>query len=176
MGAQRPAPVGDRVNQQQHAASIVHLDPVWRDRADFIIGADISESQDGSEWEQLWARQVDEARFEICCIPFLLYDVSLGDIVEVGPHAGRNYMVRAVTNASGRFTFRVWFGNARNGGDRERIVAELSTIASEVEWSSLNLLAVDAADVEVAHRVSEFLVGYQESGDLLFENGWTAER
>jgi hypothetical protein len=30
----------------------------------------------------LWARQVGDRRFEICCIPFFLYDVALGDVVE----------------------------------------------------------------------------------------------
>jgi hypothetical protein len=52
-----------------------HLAPVWRERADFILGAIV---EDGIS-EQLWARKVDDLQFEVCCIPFWVYNISLGD-------------------------------------------------------------------------------------------------
>lgn len=48
-----------------------HNEPAWRDRANFVIAADIAGSPDKREWEQLWARKLSDTRFEICCIPFL---------------------------------------------------------------------------------------------------------
>jgi hypothetical protein len=33
--------------------------------------------------EQLWARQVGDRHFELCCIPYFVYDLALGDVVEI---------------------------------------------------------------------------------------------
>src|SRR3954453_9406655 len=57
----------------------VHAAPVWRERADFVIGARLPEE---GRAEQLWARRIEGRHFEVCCIPFFLYDVALGDVVE----------------------------------------------------------------------------------------------
>jgi hypothetical protein len=47
-------------------AAVQHETPVWRERANFIIGAALDAP---GKWEQLWARQVSPNRFELCCIP-----------------------------------------------------------------------------------------------------------
>jgi anaerobic glycerol-3-phosphate dehydrogenase len=44
---------------------------VWRERSDFIIGAEIEPGATGKDTEQLWARKIDESHFDLCCIPFL---------------------------------------------------------------------------------------------------------
>lgn len=44
-----------------------------------MVGID---SDDGERSEQLFARQLGPHRFELCCIPFFTYVLSLGDIVE----------------------------------------------------------------------------------------------
>ena len=46
---------------------ITHANPVWRERANFIIAAGISDPPPDTlrRWEQLWARQIGEHRFEI---------------------------------------------------------------------------------------------------------------
>jgi hypothetical protein len=82
----------------------VHETPVWREKADFMICGPLPEA---ARSEQLWARQVGDQRFETCYIPFFLYDVALGDVVET--NAG--YDVERVVEASGRYVFRVWFGS-----------------------------------------------------------------
>src|SRR5947209_2116831 len=68
----------------------VHSEPVWRDRSNFIIAAEVLGGGD-TRTEQLWARQVDEHRFEVCCIPFFVYDVALGDVVVTSPKGDRKY-------------------------------------------------------------------------------------
>ena len=80
-------------------------------RADFIIGADISAYSDDATYEQLWARQLDEKTFEVCCIPFFIYDLALGDVVETATREHRRYCIDRVVEGSGRFVFRVWFGD-----------------------------------------------------------------
>src|SRR5207237_9725655 len=82
----------------------VHSDPVWRERADFIIGAPLPEE---GRAEQLWARRLGEPlMFEICCIPFFLYDVALGDVLQTDSGLQFSHAVEQCVC----FVFRVWFG------------------------------------------------------------------
>lgn len=41
---------------------VVHQEPVWRDRANFVINAELSE-KGPHLFEQLWARQLGEDKF-----------------------------------------------------------------------------------------------------------------
>ncbi len=86
-------------------SDFAHSEPVWRDRSNFIIGAPLAEE---GRTEQLWARQVGDRRFEICCIPFFVDDAALGDVVETDATFD---LMRAV-EPSGRYVFRVWFGES----------------------------------------------------------------
>lgn len=123
----------------------LHPEPVWRERSNFVIAAEVPDGGD-TETEQLWARQIDEHRFEICCIPFFVFDLALGDVVETDG----DYLVRRVVESSGRYVFRVWFGESFH--PRDDLAEELTRLGELLEWSSVNLLAVDAADEAHARR------------------------
>lgn len=140
----------------------VHEAPVWRDRSNFVIGAPLPEE---SRSEQLWSRQVGDQRFEICCIPFFLYDVALGDVVETNA----NYDVVRVTEPSGRFVFRVWFGEHFH--PRQEVAEELEQLGALIEWSSANLLAVDAADEDLAQVIADYLIEAERAGRFVYETG-----
>ncbi|MCP9488986.1 MAG: DUF4265 domain-containing protein [Solirubrobacteraceae bacterium MAG38_C4-C5] len=140
----------------------VHSEPVWRDRANFIIAAQLPEE---GRSEQLWARQAGDQRFEVCCIPFFLYDVALGDVVETDADYD---MVRVIAPA-GRCVFRVWLGESLR--PREEIAQELRDLGALLEWSSANLLAADAADELHAQVIADFLAEQEGSGHLIFETG-----
>lgn len=142
-------------------SEVVHPAPVWRDRADFVIGATLPEGAS----EQLWARQVESVRFEICCIPFFIYDLSLGDVVETD--AG--YQVLRLVKPSGRFVFRVWFGDSFH--PREPSLAELEELGALLEQSSDNLFAVDAENEEAAQEIANYLAAREALGELKFETG-----
>src|SRR5207244_835350 len=90
---------------------IVHENPAWREYANFIIMAKIKHKGKLAEWhrEQLWARQLATDRFEICCIPFFIYDLALGDEVQTGREESNEYMVQKVLRQSDHYTFRAWF-------------------------------------------------------------------
>jgi hypothetical protein len=145
---------------------VVHDNPVWRDRSDFIIAAEIPNGGE-IKTEQLWAHQLDETRFEICCIPFFVYDLALGDIVETDA----SYLIRRVLQPSGRYTFRVWFGDSFH--PRDPIVDQLVELGALTEWSSRNLLGVDASDDNRAQLVANFLAEREASGVLRYETGRT---
>lgn len=148
---------------------VLHQEPVWRDRSNFIINAELPEKDRPKRYEQLFARQVADDRYEICCIPFFLFDVALGDEVTTAPTSDRKYVVEKVVQPSGRYVFRVWFGESFQ--PRDEIADELKALGSLIEWSSPNLLAVDAVDHEHAQQVADFLAERERTGQLIYETG-----
>jgi hypothetical protein len=157
----RPAPESDIA---------VHLNPVWRDRADFVIRAGIEEDGVARRFEQLWVRKLGESRFEICCIPFFVYDLALGDEVEVAPE---DYLLDHIVVPSGHYTFRAWFGDSTDPGGRDEVCSAAERMGCEFEWYSENLLAVDAAGDESAQRVADYLLELESRDALVFETGRT---
>lgn len=140
---------------------VTHQEPAWRGRSDFVIG--IALPEDGAS-EQLFARQAGPHRFEICCIPFFTYGLSLGDLVETDD----DYNVTRIVERSGRRTFRVWFGDGFQ--PRHEIARDLGEMGALLERSSPNLLAVDAADDPITQAVVTYLDDRQEQGHVLYEN------
>jgi hypothetical protein len=143
-----------------------HPKPIWRERADFVIGAPLGLSHHVTS-EQLWARRLGELTFEICCIPFHLYDVALGDVVEASP----SFDFVRVIKSSGRFTFRVWFSGQT--ADRSAVAGALEALGAGLEWSGADLLAVDAADEVIAQAVADYLWSDEQAGRLIYETGKT---
>jgi len=148
------------------AREAVHRDAVWRDRADFIVAIELS-GETEVKTEQLWTRQIAGCQFEVCCIRFFAYDLALGDVVETDD----NYLVQRVLEAPGRFVFRIWFGELFY--PRDEIAGQLVALGAALEWSSVNLLAVDAADEKMAELISSFLLEREECGQLVCEAGRT---
>lgn len=55
---------------------VVHEQPVWRDRSNFIIHAELVVDAHIRRYGQLFVRQMSEDHFEVCCIPFFIYDIA----------------------------------------------------------------------------------------------------
>jgi len=154
--------------------TIVHENPVWRERANFIIAAKIDPEPTDRRWrwEQLWARQVTENVFRLCCIPFFVYDLALGDEVETTHREERRYVVQQVIKPSGHYTFRAWFYDS---SVRREVAGELAGLGCLMEWRSSysNLLAVDAASDDQAQMVADFLFRKEQLELLTYETGRT---
>lgn len=148
------------------AREAVHRDPIWRDRSDFIIATEIDPGSTGIATEQLWARKVDETHFQLCCIPFFAYGLALGDVVEVDA----DYLVRRVSEPSGRSVFRVHLDRA-NVELRDELVFGLAERGALVEWSSMSMFAVDAGDAMCARELADYLAAEERKGRLVFETG-----
>jgi hypothetical protein len=145
----------------------VHPEPVWRERANFMISAALEKGR----WEQLWARQLGPNRFEICCVPFFAYDLALGDEVETAPTKGKQYVVSRIAKPSGRYIFRAWFGETTDALIRDQVVTWLTSSGCLIEWSSDNLLAVDVPTVAGADEVAAYLQKQEDQGLLGYETG-----
>lgn len=140
----------------------VHANPIWRSRANFIVAIKLDEV---GFREQLWARQVADRRFELCCIPFFAYDLALGDVVETDD----SFTIRKVVKPSGRYVFRAWFGEA--GGSHADIVEALERVGAQTESYSTNLIAIDAADAHHAQLVADLLLRHETQHRLIYETG-----
>lgn len=141
---------------------LTHPEPARRADANYLIQALVPD--DPNTFEQLWVHKLGDDRFRVCCIPFFLYDVAMGDVVEWNDS---DRMLRVVER-SGSFVFRVWFDP---GADQSSTIASLESMGALVERSSARLIALDAPDDATASALSGFLVQAGRRGDLVFETG-----
>lgn len=154
----------------------VHLNPVWHDRANSLVNIAVSRKNSLTDWEQVWARKLTHERFEICCIPFFAYDLSLGDEVETTHEYEMmvGHVVKRVIKPSGHRTFRVLFGRMSCDHSREdvfeQVFAEVSRLGGLFEWYSLNLLAIDVHN-DQAQPMADFLLHHEELGHFVYETG-----
>jgi Domain of unknown function (DUF4265) len=149
--------------------TLQHLNPIWGEKANFIIGARLSQDVSETEirWEQLWSRKISDGIFEICCIPFFVYNISLGDEVRTDAE----HWITGVTKPSGHFTFRVWFGDSTNTTIRDEVNSKVEELQCLFEWYSCNLMAIDTPTDSLAKMISNYLQEKEDSGLLTYETG-----
>lgn len=61
---------------------MTHPEPVGRSRTNYIQRVAI-ETGVADRFEQIWTYTEDQQVFELCCIPFFPYGVSLGDRITI---------------------------------------------------------------------------------------------
>ena len=88
-----------------------HAQPLWRARANYRLAMKIDDS---THEEELWVAKHSDELFEICCVPFFIYDVNLGDIIKIVPHENKN-LVLGVQTPSGHHTFSYLVSNQIGG-------------------------------------------------------------
>lgn len=142
-----------------------HSTPVWRDRSNFVFAAYLGAKGGKNEWEQLWGQKVAPQRFVLCCIPFFVQDVALGDEVETDS----DFVLQRVVRQSGQVTFRVWFGG-QSVTTRQELVSEIEAMKPFMEWSSENLLALSVSESE-AQGLADYLNAQEKQGLLQYETG-----
>ena len=98
-----PSPPGARLVAVDSGKIATHSEPVWRDKAAFILRAELTSHGLDGGFEQLWARREDDTRFELCCIPFFPYGMALGDRLSWDDSTHRV----EVTGSAGHGTIRI---------------------------------------------------------------------
>lgn len=143
---------------------VVHESPIWRDRADYIFRAAIPDPTPAASIEQLWGRK-HGSLVEVCCIPYYLYDVNLGDLVSLSDQG----VLQSVIEDRGHFTFRVLFKEPlENVVDVDR---DLRRRGAQTEWLTERFVALDAPSPVVAEELSGFLMTLEDQGELHYETG-----
>ena len=149
----------------------VHLSPLLKGKANFLIHAKCGGEGEEVFWEQIWAKQISESEFEVCCIPFFVYDLSIGDKVETQREGQFDYLIKGVVQCSGHITFRVWFGDSNSPSIRDEVIGEALSRGCLVEWHSANLLGISANSEETARQISGYLLELENAGSLSYETG-----
>jgi hypothetical protein len=153
--------------------TITHEFPVWRETSDFILAKRLNESDvpEKWKWEQIWARQILDNVFEICCIPFFSYGLALGDWVNTKPLDERKYVINDIVEKKGHTTYRVWF---QSKAEWNSTIDEIQTLGClvEVRWEKSGLIAIDAPNSTIREKLENFLRNLEETTlDIEWEIG-----
>jgi hypothetical protein len=126
-----------------------HERPVWRDRANYMLQADLADHGLPGRYEQLWARDLGDGQFELCCLPFYTYGYALGDVVRLRRAKGRfDRVLGPLTRRSNRSLLRVALVESRR---HEVLHGSLADSGRPHEWLSGGLVAIDIeADIPAA--------------------------
>lgn len=151
-----------------------HLSPAWQKKANYLIHASIEEEGLPKKWEQLWVNKLEDGYYQICCIPFaIIYDLALGDIVEIDS----DNIFTKVIKQSGNWTIRVWFGDVKEEFRESEKVDAIDKVRNQlgclVEWHSTNTLAINAESVQVAKDIVNYFKERQLQTGLVYETGWS---
>lgn len=156
----------------QNVQFLTHENPVWREKANFIIHAKMDTSDGVLRFEQLWVRQLnnEDTHFEICCIPFFLYNLALGDKVSTVPGYGKKYILHEIIEPSGHHTFRVWFKKDDSKSEIAHVLEEMGCL---LEWQTQegNLLALDVSSDKGIEDLADYLWKREQQGMLIYETG-----
>lgn len=151
--------------------TIVHNFPIWREKANFILAVALTNPDVPSEWkwEQIWARQIEENIFEICCIPFFAYGLALGDLVDTQTVEEKNYVIKSLVKSSTNQTIRVWILDLAN---KDSIVESIIKLGCLVEFRGENSKLISIATItnSSAERVRNYLSKMELDGFLNYED------
>lgn len=150
---------------------ITHDFPARRAEANFIIGALLEEKiSDIAQMEQIWAKQIEEDLFSICCIPFFTYGLALGYKVQTKPIGNMPYVIERVIEKSTNVTYRVFFQNTNRWSN---VIDDISQLGCTVEprWKNSNVIGVDAPDDEKKVLLEGFLLDLVKQKDISCEYG-----
>lgn len=152
---------------------VVHLSPVWKDKANFLIFASIEGSEEKlvRDLEQLWVRQISESEFEVCCVPFFTYGIALGDTVRSKSGLGKKYLIDSATSCSGRQVLRLNYERTTDLTEKDKVLQKLREVGCVFEWYSEYLLAVDSPNQNVTTMLESLFKSLEERGLAKYEFG-----
>jgi hypothetical protein len=142
---------------------VSHMFPIWRREADYLLHAHVDD-ESGPIIEQLWAKELSNNRFKICCIPSFTFELALGDIVEA-----REGIITRVVEPSGRFVYRIWSDDGWDG--KFEILLKIEQLGGLMEPCSPHLTAIDAATEQIAEALVEYLAEQEDAGLLTYASG-----
>jgi hypothetical protein len=123
---------------------IVHDEPAVRPDPAYIAMVDLAPFGFRDQMEQIWLCPLGGGRYEVCCLPFRVYGLAMGDIVSLDAQA-RN--VTEIVQRSGNRLFRIFFPPSipadRFLAAKERVVFVIQEAGLKVEWSGDRHVAIN---------------------------------
>jgi hypothetical protein len=144
-----------------------HENPVWRGGKNYMAMVDLAPFDLKGMLEQLWLREVDEGSgYEICCVPFYVYGLALGDVV----NKNESEVVDSVIRKSGRRVLRIYFVEPRPSKDgRSALVGAVESIGLLSEWNGDRHVAIDVVDISVMQPVFDSVEEEIQNGTAFWE-------
>jgi hypothetical protein len=117
-------------------------------------------------FEQFWTRRVSNTVFEIACIPFFTYGISLGDKVRINEDG----VIEQVVEKSGHKTMRVAVVNKSNQDHIHKALHEwVANTGLLYEWYAPGYLAVDVPPVSQKRLDMSLLDQLSNAGEICTE-------
>lgn len=145
---------------------VIHAMSPWLGDADVVVSA----PTEAGGVEYLPAKRLDVNAFKICCVPFEVYDIDQGDVVECTSEG----LVRRMISKSGSVGFR--FRSDQSHEAVREIVHAIREVGCEVEFAADgSVVAVNVPLRVSASHVSGLLLAFEEAGLLEYETVRTVE-
>ena len=159
------------------AQRILHPEPAWLERGDTELPVRLvfAGQTEGTDVEVLWCQKTGSNRYVLCCIPFVLGGLALGDemLVET-EEGGACRFVKTVQTAHG-ITFRAWFGQSPDRAVDDELLEALHALGCLTEeYAVAKVLAINASKGEQALTVERMLKEHQEAGALSYDKTFSA--
>jgi hypothetical protein len=149
------------------AKIITHADPAWRERTNFIARLDLAQHGEPGRYEQVWTRTDDQHLFELCCIPFFTYGISLGDTLQIDRKTGTH----TIHQKSGHRTIRIVFRSDKAAHQQHNQLHDTltGTLGCLAEFHGVHYAAIDLATDHQASAVIDMLAPLHDAGALIWE-------
>lgn len=145
-----------------------HDEPAARSRTNYILRLSLAADGLPGRYEQVWTRTEDKVNFELCCIPFFTYDLSLGDVVRVTTDDGEYEMVSKAGHRTIRFAIQ---GEKLQHEGHESLHASIASAGCLAEFYGHmhGYGAIDIVDERQSESVRALLSPLAEQGLLMWE-------
>jgi hypothetical protein len=144
----------------------LHLNPIWRDKANFVFTSYLGSKNGFNEWEQIWGQQTSSNTFIVCCIPCFAINVSLGDEVETDA----DFIIKKIIKKGSQTTFRIWLKGQKDTFIKG-LIDDLINLKALIEPYSKNLIAISVNSGVEAQIIANYLQKKFDENDLQYETG-----
>jgi hypothetical protein len=155
---------------------ILHPEPAWRERGDSEIPVRLvfAGQSGGTDVEVLWCEKRETNRYVLCCVPFVLGGLALGDEMMFEPEESGAYRFVKVVRAANNITFRAWFGKSSNPAARDELLEALRALGCLTEeYVAASVIAINASKGEPAESVERMLKQHEEAAALSFDKTYS---
>ncbi|WP_412520606.1 DUF4265 domain-containing protein [Actinomadura madurae] len=123
---------------------IVHEEPVIRPDQAHIAVVDLEPFGFPRQMEQIWLRPLSDRNYEVCCLPFRVYGLAMGDVVSLDEEARS---VNKIIRHSGNRVFRIFFPSSPSLKDflsaKDSVISAIRDADLQAEWSGDRHVAIN---------------------------------
>ncbi|MGW0938930.1 DUF4265 domain-containing protein [Streptomyces sp. NPDC002666] len=153
---------------------IVHDDPAIISTDQYIAMVDLAPFGFAQHMEQMWLGVIGDGTYEVLCIPFRVYGMSLHDIVELDG----DDVVERIVRPSRHRTMRGLIGPAVSAEGIAEISASIRELVEASgflsEWSGHRHVAIDIPAEVDSQELQKFFASQREAERVYWE--WSDAR